>query len=444
MPVQHSPQANNTRSQRHQAVLTPTARAPLDRTPSVHQLSENLDRGPPMEGAAPSRRGCVKSRRSRSFSGLLGGYPSISQRPRSAPEAAEAPNIAHYNQPLVSEAEPNFLKMMEQMTQFMGQLTQAVTPRDTSKAPPFKTPSMKAPDSFDGTKVYKLRGFIQSCQLIFHNDPANFVSDRKKVFYSTSFLTGRAGKWIEPYPSNISNEDPSYLLNNWKLFETQLFTLFGDPNEVRKAEQELENLRMKEIGKVSLYITDFRSLMSRIGDWGERAYIHVYRRGLASRLLDQLASHSGNFDSLQELMDITLKLDTRYHERQKEKGSHQVKMPPISGSNSSKPPQSSLSKKPYHRKNKKGKNFQASKDKPHASLLTKEKKLIGSEKERRIKEVLCNYCGGKNPFEKFFKRPENRQGSSKGFPSKQGKAWVGIMMCSMDLTYFLQEKNCAL
>ncbi|MBW0544068.1 hypothetical protein O181_083783 [Austropuccinia psidii MF-1] len=162
--------------------------------------------------------------------------------------------------------------------------------------------------------------------------------------------------------------------------------------------------------------------MSRIGDWGERAYIHVCRRGLASRLLEQLASHPGNFDSLQELMDINLELDTRYHERQKEKGSHQEKKPPISGSNFSKPPQSSSSKKPYHRKNKKGKNFQVSKDKPHAALLTKDNKLIGSEKERRIKEGLCNYCGGNHPFEKCFKRPENRQGSSKGFPSKQGKA----------------------
>ncbi|MBW0594080.1 hypothetical protein O181_133795, partial [Austropuccinia psidii MF-1] len=85
----------------------------------------------------------------------------------SAPEAFEAPNISPSNQPLASQAEPNFLKIMEQMTQFMGQLTQEVPPRDTSRAPEFKTPSMKAPDSFDGTKAYKLRGFIQSCQLIF-------------------------------------------------------------------------------------------------------------------------------------------------------------------------------------------------------------------------------------------------------------------------------------
>ncbi|MBW0581877.1 hypothetical protein O181_121592 [Austropuccinia psidii MF-1] len=125
MPVQHSPPGNNTRSQGNRAVLTPTERVPLDHTPSVHQLSSNLDR------AAPSRRGVMKSRRSSSFSGLLGGYPGMSEVARAilgeaeyeewedseetevetalagAPEASEAANLAHSNQPLVSQAEPN-------------------------------------------------------------------------------------------------------------------------------------------------------------------------------------------------------------------------------------------------------------------------------------------------------------------------------------------------
>ncbi|MBW0552257.1 hypothetical protein O181_091972 [Austropuccinia psidii MF-1] len=304
MPVQHSPPANNTRSQINPAFLTPTERVPLDHTPSVDQLSSNMDRGPPMEGAAPSRRGGIKSRRSRSFSSLLGGYSGISEGARErlgesedeegkksveeedseetevetalagVPEASEAANLAHSNQPLVSQAEPSFLKMMEQMNELMEKLTQAVAPRDNYKAPAFKTPSMKAPDSFDGTK----------------------------------------------------------------------------------AEQELDNLRMKESSHVSFYIADFRSLMSIIGDWGERAYIHVYRKGSASRLLDQLASYPGNSYILQELMDITLELDTRYHERQKVKGSLQEKELPVTESNPSRPPQDSSSKRPHH-KNKKGKQF---------------------------------------------------------------------------------------
>ncbi|MBW0506334.1 hypothetical protein O181_046049 [Austropuccinia psidii MF-1] len=338
MPVQHSPPAKNTRSQRNPAVCTPTARVPLDHIPSVHQLSANLDRGPPIEGAAPSRRGGMKSRRSRSFSGLLEGEDSVEEEDsgetevvdalENAPEVPQGSNLAPTNQPLVSQSDPSLFKIMEQMATIMGQLFQAAAPRDNSKAPAFETPTNKAPEPFDGRKF--------CTQILFSLvELANGLN-----------LT-----------SNISNEDPSYLFNNSKVFETQLFTLFGDPNEVRKPEQELYNLRMKESGRVSLYIYDFRSLMSRIGDWGERAYMHNYRRGLASRRLDQLSSYPGNFDTLQELMDITLESDTRYHERQKEKGSHQGKKPPVTGSNFSRPPQNSSSKRPHHKKNKKGKNF---------------------------------------------------------------------------------------
>ncbi|MBW0539664.1 hypothetical protein O181_079379 [Austropuccinia psidii MF-1] len=82
MPLQHSPSAKNTRSQRNPAVLTPTARVPLDCTPSAHQLSANFDRAPPMEEEAPSRRGRMKSKISISLSGLVGGYPGMSEGER--------------------------------------------------------------------------------------------------------------------------------------------------------------------------------------------------------------------------------------------------------------------------------------------------------------------------------------------------------------------------
>ncbi|MBW0486434.1 hypothetical protein O181_026149 [Austropuccinia psidii MF-1] len=104
--------------------------------------------------------------------------------------------------------------MIEQMAEFIGNLAQGADPRDKSATTRFKTPSMKAPDSFDGSQVHKLGVSIQSCELLFHNDPENFFPNMKKGLYSTSCLTGRAGKWIEPYIANFSSEDPSYLLNN--------------------------------------------------------------------------------------------------------------------------------------------------------------------------------------------------------------------------------------
>ncbi|MBW0530464.1 hypothetical protein O181_070179 [Austropuccinia psidii MF-1] len=57
MPVQNRTSAKNARSNIIQPVLTPIARAPLYHPPQFNQMNANLDRGSPMEAAAPSRRG---------------------------------------------------------------------------------------------------------------------------------------------------------------------------------------------------------------------------------------------------------------------------------------------------------------------------------------------------------------------------------------------------
>ncbi|MBW0562065.1 hypothetical protein O181_101780 [Austropuccinia psidii MF-1] len=288
-----------------------------------------------MEGVAPCRKEGRGPTRSNSFSGVVSGFAGLSRTTSKgrgedggeeeensveeeesdgtegfpstvgASQGTGRPTLAQCNQPVSNKSESFLLAIMQQMTQIMANIL-ADSSSEASRSQAFKSPSMNAPECFDGTKPLKVIRFIQSCQLIFHNDPANFYQDRKKVLYATSFFIGRATKWIEPYLSNLINQDPNYLLRSWKLFEYQLFTLFGDPNEVRKAEAELDSLRMKEERHVSLYISDFRGLVSRMGDWGERALIHHFRKGLQSRILDQLASHPSRIYYLQNLTDITL------------------------------------------------------------------------------------------------------------------------------------------
>ncbi|MBW0577671.1 hypothetical protein O181_117386 [Austropuccinia psidii MF-1] len=235
MPIQHSPPARQTRSQaRTQAVLTPTPRAPLDGTPAVPQLRAQLDRGPCVEGAAPSRKEGRGPRKSSSFSGVVGGFPGTSrtifkgpgedgdEEEESSVENAESdctegapapvgvlqgtggPALAQSDQPVSNQSEPSILAIMQQMTQIMANL-QAASSSESSRPPDFKTPSMKSPECFDGTQPFKVRSFIQFCQLIFHNDPANFSQDRQKFLYATSFIIGRAAKWIEPYLSDLTN-----------------------------------------------------------------------------------------------------------------------------------------------------------------------------------------------------------------------------------------------
>ncbi|MBW0515184.1 hypothetical protein O181_054899 [Austropuccinia psidii MF-1] len=96
-----------------------------------------------------------------------------------------------------------------------------------------------------------------------------------------------------------------------------------------------------------------------------------------------------------------------YHEKQNEKSNNQEKKPESSKSNSSHPHNSSSSNQ------MKKKNFQK-RDEPHSSLLDKYFRLMNSEKEIRIKEGLCTYCGGKHSLESCFKRPQNQAAQPSG------------------------------
>ncbi|MBW0558050.1 hypothetical protein O181_097765 [Austropuccinia psidii MF-1] len=181
MPIQHSPPGRKTRSQaRAQAVLTPNPRASLDGTPAVPQLRAKLNRGPILEGAAPSRKEGRGPRRSNSFSGVVGRFPgglrTISRGPGEdgeeekensveeeesdgtecvpAPEGESqgtgGPTLVSSDKPFSHQSEPSFLAIKQKMSQIMANL-QADSSSEASRPLAFKTPSMKAPECFVGT-----------------------------------------------------------------------------------------------------------------------------------------------------------------------------------------------------------------------------------------------------------------------------------------------------
>ncbi|MBW0491983.1 hypothetical protein O181_031698 [Austropuccinia psidii MF-1] len=193
-----------------------------------------------MEGAETSRKEGRGQRRSISLSGVAGSFPGFSRTslnvqgedddeedeensveeeesdgtegvpaPVKASQSTGGPTLAQSDQPVSHQSEPSLMAIMQQMTQIMANL-QSASSSGSSKPPTFKTPCINAPECFDGTQPFKVRSFLQSCQLIFHNDPEKFSQDRKNVLYATSFLIGRAAKWFKPYLSNITNQDSNY------------------------------------------------------------------------------------------------------------------------------------------------------------------------------------------------------------------------------------------
>ncbi|KAH9443552.1 hypothetical protein Pst134EA_033019 [Puccinia striiformis f. sp. tritici] len=184
---------------------------------------------------------------------------------------------------------------------------------------------------------------------------------RRKVLYASSYLGA------EP-------------LND--KFEQQLFTLFGDPNEVRNAEYELNNLQMKESSKASAYIAQFHTLQSRIS-WNDAAFTFHFRKGLPPRITDQLAIKSPKKPET----------SSKQEDSSKSNGNKSSKKPPQQSSGSSSTPASSSSK-PRTRTT----------PKDIISVLSKEGFLKDDERARREKEGLCMYCGGKHDLDTCAKR----------------------------------------
>ena len=172
-----------------------------------------------------------------------------------------------------TSAKPSMTQILAVMPQL---LAAQARPASAPEGPTFRTPSMRAPDNFDGTNPSKLRAYIQSSNLIFHNNQRSFPNDRQKVIYAVGYLTGKCAKWIKPFLSQLENEDPTFLLNSWEIFESQLFFLYGDWKETCNAELELNKLTMRDNGYASTSITDFCALFGRIEDWGEQALMFKF------------------------------------------------------------------------------------------------------------------------------------------------------------------------
>ncbi|MBW0555060.1 hypothetical protein O181_094775 [Austropuccinia psidii MF-1] len=103
-----------------------------------------------------------------------------------ASQGTGGPALAQFNQPFSHQSEPSLFTIMKHITQIMANI------QEFSSSEASRPPSMKAPECFYGTQTFKVRGFLQSFQFIFHNVQAHFSEERKKFLYATLFLIGRA------------------------------------------------------------------------------------------------------------------------------------------------------------------------------------------------------------------------------------------------------------
>jgi len=319
----------------------------------------------------------------------------------SNPPSPNPPDVPLPDSPIPSASTPtpDPLLLFAQAVQALTKVATASADRDSSSG----HTKVREPDTFDGTDPCKLRAFLVQCELNFQDRPKAFASDRARVTFAQSYLKGMALEWFEPDLLNSANPRARPLwMDNYAQFVSELKSNFGPHDPVGDAEHQLDNLSMKEGQKINKYVVEFNRLAGQVRGYGDGALRHIFYSGLPDRIKDEI-SRVGKPRTLDGYRTLAQTIDARYWERKSEVA-RQTKSSTSSTSNSASKGNSSASsdsKGKTKEKDNKNKSSDKSKSssgaKPASSKtpahLGKDGKLTEEERQRRIKDKLCMFCG---------------------------------------------------
>jgi len=285
---------------------------------------------------------------------------------------------------------PSRASQVEESASSSGATTEA-PPRSTFAPTGFK---VAQPDLFYGDRK-KLRQFLNQVDLNLLFYASSFQTEEQKTVYASTYLRGDAADWFEPYLRDFMSPGT----NGWKAETTQIFTLYsnfkviigkiyGDVDEKREAELKIRALRQNS--SVSHYASQFQQLKSRI-TWNDSALTAAFYAGLKEEIKDEL-SRVGKPNSLAAMITQSQTIDGRIYERRLEKaGKDNSAFRTNNKPNTSKPKQ--YPKNYYGPMPMDLDQAQRKKSYPNKGKFQKRGKLTQKERDDRIKNKLCLYCG---------------------------------------------------
>ena len=223
---------------------------------------------------------------------------------------------------------------------------------------------MPLPARFNGDRR-QFRGFLNQCRIYFEMNPARFPTEKMKVLFIINLLSDEALAWASPYV-----ETDSSLLRDLKAFISAISQVFDDPNRCATAELKLHNLRQGN-RSVAVYTAEFRRWVTDT-TWNHAAQKSQFRRGLSEQMKDELA-RTDIPEDFEDFIQLCIRVDQRLTERRREKTWAQENRPT------------------YSFRPSVPRNPEPAPEPMQIDALRKS--ITVAERERRISEDLCLYCG---------------------------------------------------
>ena len=281
-------------------------------------------------------------------------------------------------------------RQQEQLAQVIEKLTSLATPapppQPEPNAPPPDAPAPVAtppdpaapepkignPERFDGDPK-QVRAFLTSCRVQFSLQPRTFATERARVGYVITHLTGRARLWGA---AEFERRTPACA--TFEAFAAEMTKVFDLGSSSSEASRELLTMRQGN-RTVADYSIDFRTQVNR-SSWNMAAVVDAFYQSLADYIKDELVSHDLP-STLDAAIELAARIDHRIQIRRRERGRQNQ-----SATRSRSTPSA----------------FLPSPVTPPTQSNQPEPMEIGrasltpEERQRRFTSNLCLYCGGDN------------------------------------------------
>lgn len=237
---------------------------------------------------------------------------------------------------------------------------------------PAREPKLTPPELFSGDPD-QCRPFLTQCEIHFQLQPSCFPSERSKVAYMISLLSGKAKRWGT---AEWQRDSPCCYV--FQTFARELCRVFDPVLPEREAARRLFAITQGK-RRVPEYIIDFHSVASG-SHWNEEALTDAFYRGLNDDIKDGL-SLKRYPDSLQGLEDLATRVDLRLAERTRERGPRSSPITRLVGED----------QRLFHSPNQPSRPARPTTEEP---MQLGRSRLSPAERERRRMGNLCFYCGG--------------------------------------------------
>ncbi|KAK7878028.1 hypothetical protein WMY93_031309 [Mugilogobius chulae] len=243
-------------------------------------------------------------------------------------------------------------------------------------APSAREPHIPTPERYAG-ELGACGRFLLQCSLVFEQQPSTYNSDKSRVAFILSLLSGKAAQWATAlYESN------SLTCQSYSVFTNEMRRVFDHPIKGKEASKRLLALSQGSLS-VAQYAVEFRILAAESG-WDYVALQGAFLRGLAENIKDELAVRDET-NSLEALITLATTLDNRLRERRREKANRQpISRGHVSVQSSTSPIASTTFPVPS------SSSDIAQVEEP---MQLGRARLAPDERLRRQKSGLCIYCG---------------------------------------------------